>query len=184
MRVSRSIVLLAATFFVFIGCVSRPRNDPDDIPIFYLIPPIADDAIYGVGDAKMSSLSMSRTTAISRARDDIARQVEVLVTNAITDYAQEAGQGNNNQAIEFTEIVSRQLVEVTLRGLITREVVIGRDGTVYALVKYPIDNLLEAANDNFERNQASAFAEFKADEAVAKLNEELDKNPPQAGGGQ
>ena len=183
MRTLKSIAITAITLLVVLGCASRPGYNTRDIPDFYLDPPMAEDAIYGVGDARMSSLSMSRTTALSRARDDIARQVEVLVKNAITDYAQEAGQGNNRQAIEFTETISRQLVEVTLRGLKTKEVAVGKDGTVYAIVEYPTNSLMEAANQAFERNEAAAFAEFKAEKALEKLNYELNSNPPRAGGG-
>ena len=180
----RSIALVTVTFFVISGCATSRRIDITGIPNFYLNPPSADDAMYGVGDARMSSLSTSRTIALSRARDDIARQVEVLVKSVITDYAQEAGAGNNRQAIEFTETVSRQLVEVTLCGLKTKEVAVGKTGSVYAMVEYPINSLILAANETFIRNQAAAFAEFNADEALEMLDLELDNNPPRAGGGQ
>ena len=181
MKSLKFIGLLIVAGLLMFGCATG-GVDTSDIPDFYLNPPAAEDAIYGVGDAKMSTLSLSRTMALSRARDDIARQVEVLVKNAITDYAQEAGEGDNKQTIEFIETVSRQLVEVTLKGLKTKEVAVGKDGTVYALVEYPINTLLDAANETFARNEASAFAEFKADQALQKMNSELQNNPPQAGG--
>ena len=116
MKVLKIAVLLFVVVGLFLSCATSGRINLADIPDFYLDPPTAEDAIYGVGDAKMSSLSMSRTMALSRARDDVARQVEVLVKNAITDYAQEAGEKNNKQTITFIETVSRQLVEVTLNG--------------------------------------------------------------------
>ena len=174
-----AVILLAGLLLA--GCASQPAYDTSDIPSFYLNPPIAEDAIYGVGDAKMSSLSMSRTMAFSRARDDVARQVEVAVKSAITDYAQEAGQGDNKQVIEFAETVSRQLVDVTLRGVKQAEAHVGKDGTVYALVEYPINSLMQEAQANFERNEAAAFSEFKAAKALEQLNSELKDNPPQAG---
>ena len=179
---TRSLGIIVAAVVLITGCATRPSYNTRGIPAFYLNPPVSKDAIYGVGDAKMSSLSMSRTTALTRARDDVARQIEVLVKNAITDYAQEAGQGTNQQAVEFTEIVSRQLVDITLRGLVTKEVVVARDGRVFAMVEYPTDSLMAAANQTFVRNEAAAFAEFKAEVAVQKLNQELTANPSQAGG--
>lgn len=184
--ISRGISLtlvLVLVAFALAGCASSRGVNVDDIPGFYLNPPTAEDAIYGVGDAKMSSLSMSRTMAFSRARDDVARQVEVAVKNAITDYAQEAGEGDNTQAVQFAETVSRQLVDVTLRGVKQVEAHVGKDGTVYAMVEYPMSSFMSEAEAAFERNQASAFAEFKAAQALEQLNFELENNPPKAGGG-
>ena len=166
---------------LFVSCASPGKPRVSDIPDFYLNPPTAEDAIYGVGDANMSSLSMSRTSALGRARDDIARQVEVLVKNALTDYAQQAGAGRTEQTINFTETVSRQLVEVTLRGLRTVEVALGKDGTVYALVEYSVSNFKTEAEGAFQRNEDAAFAEFKAAQALEQLDYELKNNPPRAG---
>ena len=183
MRIIGSIAIVVVTFLVMTRCATSPRIDTEDLPDFYLNPPTTEDAIYGVGDARMSSLSMSRTTALSRARDDIARQVEVMVKNAITDYAQEARLENSREIINFTETVSRQLVELTLRGLKIKEVVVSKNATVYAMVEYPNSSLMAAANETFARNQSAAFAEFKAEKALEKLSAELDNNTPRPGGG-
>lgn len=163
-----------------IGCSTAGRIDVDDIPEFYLNPPISDDSIFGVGDARMSTLSMSRTMALSRARDDVARQV--AITSAITDYAQAAGEAGKEQTIQFVETVSRQIVDVTLSGLRQVEAHVGRRGTVYAMVEYPMSELRAQAASVFERNEAAAFAEFKSADALAKLESELENNPPRAGG--
>jgi hypothetical protein len=175
------LVLTLVMVMTFWGCASSNVPDMDEIPEFYLNPPVAEDAVYGVGDAKMSSLSMSRTTAISRARDDIARQVEVTVKSALTDYAQEAGEGENKQVLNFVESVSRQIANVTLKGVKTKEVAVAKDGTVYALCEYPISALIEESKKEFVRNEAAAFAEWKADQALEKLNSEIQSNPPRAG---
>jgi hypothetical protein len=180
MRVFKYVVFLALISFVMLSCATGPNLK--DLPEWVLQPPSAEDAIYGVGQAKMSSLSMSQTMATSRARDDIARQVKITVKNAITDYAQEAGEGDNKQTIEFVEIVSRQLVDVELQGLKTKEYSYAKDGTVYALVEYPMNAFKEDVNEAFERNEAAAFAEFKASKALDQLNHELETNPPRAGG--
>ena len=162
------------------GCASG-RIDVDDIPKFYLDPPVAGESIFGVGDAQMSTLNMSRTMALSRAHDDVARQIEVSIRSAITDYAQEAGEGNNTQAVQFAETVSRQVVEVTLRGVKQIDSHIGRRERIYVLVEYPIGELLAEAEAAFERNEAAAFSEFKAARALEYLSEEFANNPPRAG---
>lgn len=80
-------VLSIPVFFISCPSTQETVKAAKDLPEWYLNPPVAEDAIYGVGSAKMSYLDMSRTVALSRARDDVARQVTVAVQNAIKDYA-------------------------------------------------------------------------------------------------
>lgn len=173
--------LLGGVALVIASCATGPSINKREIPSFYLNPPTSKDYIYGVGEAHLSTLSLSRTIALSRARDDVARQVQVAVKNAITDYAQQAGEGKNQQTVQFVETVSRQIVDVTLSGVRTEKIEPATDGTVYALVSYPVANLKEVASREFARNEASAFAEFKANEALKRLDAELQDNPPRAG---
>jgi hypothetical protein len=182
MKSLRYGVFLVIVGGLFLSCGTVGKPPMSDIPDFYLNPPTAEDAIYGVGDANMSSHSLSLSTAKSRATNDIARQVQVVVKSAITDYAQQAGAGRNEQTITFVETISRQIVEVELQGLRTIEVATGRDGTIYVLMEYPIRDFLADAETAFTRNEDAAFAEFKAAQALERLNYELENNPPQAGG--
>lgn len=180
-----SMLVVAALVMVLIaGCMSpRPtaQQMPSDVPSFYLNPPAADDAIYGVGSALMSALDSSRRMAVSRAREDIAFQMNAVIEAAIVDYAQEAGVDGNNQVINFVETISRQVTETTLQGTRTEEVAVGGDGTVYALVSYPLSGFSQAAGEAFARNEDAAFAEFKADQALEYLDNALANQPPQAG---
>ncbi len=179
-RASMGVVVGAAALLLA-SCATGPSINKRDIPSFYLNPPKSKEYIYGVGEAHLSTLSLSRTTALSRARDDIARQVQVAVKNAVTDYAQQAGEGKNQQTVQFVETVSRQVANVTLSGVRTEKIEPTSDGTVYALVSYPVANLMDAAKQEFSRNDAAAFAEFKASEAVKRLEAEIQNNPPKPG---
>lgn len=181
------IVVFSLVMLVFFaGCASKPEPKPvqpepqpqtlADVPQFFLMPPTAEDALYGVGVAKMSSLDLSRTMALARARDDIARQTSLQVKNAITDYAQEAGV-ETSQTIRFVETVSRQIADTKLQGAKPKEMYAAKDGTIYALVEYKISNFREDAAEVFKRNEEAAFSEFKAAQALEKLNFELKNNP-------
>ncbi len=173
--------ILVVGILYLVACQTAPVK-VSEIPDWPLNPPVAEDAIYGVGIARMSTLSTSRTIALSRARDDVARQVEVGVKNAITDYAQEAGVDGQEQIIKFIETISRQIANVTLRGGRTEKTAVSKDGTFYALVSYPFEVLRDNAFTEFERSESADWAEFKAEKALEKLNYELENNPPQAGG--
>ncbi len=184
----KKMIIVFAAFFVITACGSspapallaapspHPQKQNTDVPQFFLLPPVAEDAFYGVGSAKMSSIDMSKTMSISRARDDIARQVNLQVKNAITDYAQEAG-ANSSQTIKFVETVSRQIAEAKLQGAKPKEMYVSKDGTIYALVEYQISNFKSDADEIFKRNEEAAFSEFKAAQALEKLDMELKNNP-------
>jgi hypothetical protein len=175
--------LLAVLAFGLSSCASGPgiEKPASDIPAFYLNPPQADDAFYGVGSARMSKLDTSRSLAIARARNDIAFQMQASIKAAITDYAQESGADGKKQTLEFVETVSKQIAETTLKGSKVEQVVAGKDGTIYALVSYPLAAFKDAANKEFARNQDAAFAEFKASQALDKLDYELKNNPTKGG---
>lgn len=177
------IALLLAMGLI-VGCASEPESEKKDtggLPEFYLNPPQADDAIYGVGSAKMSRLDTSRRMAISRAREDIAFQMRAAIEASITDYAQESGADGESQVVEFVETVSRQTTDTTLQNTRTEEVEQGDDGTVYALVTFPTSEFKDAASEAFQRNEDAAFAEFKADQALEGLDKQMEDQPPKAG---
>lgn len=192
--ITRIAVAILVGLFV-VGCASEPEPAPApapapepqdqgpqiDAPDWFLNPPQADDAIYGIGTAKMSDLSRSRNVAISRARNDIAFQMNAQIQAAITDYAQEAGVDDNTQVVNFVETVSRQTTETTLQGTRTENVYPAKDGTVYALVSFPKNNFLQEAEQAFQRNEDAAFAEFKAQQALDRLDSQLQNNPTSAG---
>jgi hypothetical protein len=178
-------VLVLTLFMGLVACGSDPGPGPatSDIPDWFLMPPVAEDAIYGLGSAKMHDVAKSREAAIARARSDIAFQVNVRVEAMIIDYYQEAGVDDNRQAIQFYETVSKQITAIDLSGAVTKAVEIGDDGTVYAMVEYPMGAMMDEVGQVFQRNEDAAFAEFKADQALERLEYEMDSNPPQSEGG-
>ncbi len=179
------IAVLILSALVLAGCSSSPEptaaQAPSGVPSFYLNPPQADDAIYGVGSAKMASLDNSRRMAIARAREDIAFQMNAAIEAAIVDYSQEAGVDGGSQVVSFVETISRQVTETTLQGTRSEEIAQGEDGTVYALVSFPINNFRDQTSEAFQRNEDAAFAEFQADQALQYLDSQLENSPPQSG---
>ncbi len=183
------IALAVMVVLLIAGCASKPEPAPGsgpgsaqlDAPDWFLLPPQADDAIYGVGTAKMADLSRSTNVAQSRARNDIAFQMNAQIQAAIVDYAQEAGVDDNNQVISFVETISRQTTETTLQGTRREDAYVAGDGTVYVLVSFPKNNFLQASAEAFQRNEDAAFAEFKAQQALEMLDAQMRDNPTKAG---
>lgn len=169
-----------------ISCASAPapaqvvEPKKSNLPDFVLNPPMATDAIYGVGYAKQSSMALSIKVAETNARADIASQIETTIQEAITAYAQEAGVDDNTQLISFVETITRQITDTTLSGATPQSRAPMDDGGVWVLMVYGKDSLIDSFEDvakEFERNEDAAFAEFKAASALEKLDYQLANNP-------
>ncbi|WP_020611596.1 LPP20 family lipoprotein [Sediminispirochaeta bajacaliforniensis] len=177
-----AVVLVAASL---IGCASDAKvadAKPADsnLPDYVLNPPTATDAIYGVGYAKQSSLPLAIKVAEANARADIAAQLKATIQAAVISYAQEAGVDDNTQVINFAESITRQITDTTLSGAVTQNRTPMEDGGVWVLMIYSKDSLVnsfEEVSKEFERNEDAAFAEFKADQALQKLDYQLANNP-------
>ena len=177
-------ILLAAMLMASCASAPPPAAEPvveqpperRDLPQFFLNPPVYEDQIVGLGMAKMSSDSVSRQTAVARARTDIAFQMRTRVESMLTDYFQEAGSGDDVQSIKFVESISKQITDIELKGSVTQEVYAAVDGNWFAMVTYPKTELVSEVG-NFVRNENAAFAEFKADEALRRLDASLDDKP-------
>lgn len=185
-----TVIIAAALLFSCAGgkesAPQQPKQETTDtsnLPDFVLNPPVATDAIYGVGYAQQSTLPLSIKVAEANARADIANQIEAQIKSAVTSYAQESGVGNDTQVIEFAETITRQVTDTTLSGAITKQRAPMEDGGVWILMVYSKESLLgsfEEAAESFERNEGAAFAEFKAAQALEKLEYETSNNPTQS----
>jgi len=143
-----------------------------DVPEWFLTVPEAEDALYGVGMAKKQNPSLARKSAIARARDDIASQVQTKVSGMIKDFMQESGVGENAQALEFTQSVSKQVTDISLQGSTVKEIYPANDGTMYALVEYPLNSLRQSTLSEAQKQEA-LYNEFKAQQGFEALEEAI-----------
>jgi len=169
-----TIALVLVSVLLVFSCAS---GKVAGLPDFVLNPPIADDVIYGVGYGHQSKPSMSKTVAETNARADIARQIETTIQASVTDYAQEAGVDDNTQVISFVETITREITDTKLAGAKTVKIEQDDEGGFWVLMQLDKAQMVLAAEKAFERNEDAAFAEFKADQALAKLDYQLENNP-------
>ncbi|MFQ6607935.1 MAG: LPP20 family lipoprotein [Fidelibacterota bacterium] len=143
-----------------------------DAPKWFMNPPKSKDKIYAVGAAKKQNPSLALNAATQRARDEIARSITVKVQNMMKDFMQESGVGENAQALEFSESVSKQVANVSLSGSVRTKTATGKDGTIYVLVEYPLDGVRQAALDEAKKQEA-LYNEFKANQGFKELEEAI-----------
>ena len=142
------------------------------MPDFFVNPPTSEDKFYGVGTAKKQNPSLAKKTATARARDEISQAVQVKVNNMLKDFMQESGVGENAQALEFTESVSKQVSSQTLAVSKIIKTEVAKDGTFYVLVEYALQDAVDASVSE-ARNQEALYNEFKARQGFEALEKEL-----------
>ncbi len=184
--VSTILALVAA---IFVSCASKPAEKAPEAPVAKPIiglegvpqpawvnkTPKSADTFYAVGYAMKSTKAISKTAAGADARDQIARWVGTSVKNALVNYTNESGSEKNIQTLSYFENISKQVADQTLVGVEDDEVWVDDKGGVYMLTSFPKANIgksFEATVQTFQRNEAAAFSEFKAKEALSFLDKE------------
>ena len=165
----RLLVMGFLTLFI-ISCAAPKSSLPD----FFLNPPTSPEYLYGVGNAQKANLSLARQTATARARTEVANAVSVKVSSVIKDFLQQSGVGENAQALEFTESVSKQVANISLSGAVVKEASQGDDGMIYVLVEYPLSAVRQAALEEAKKREAQ-YTELKARQSFEDLEKEIAK---------
>ncbi len=186
-----SIVMISALVLTgFVSCSSAPEEkeeketvstvigmDGIPMPNWVTKNPKSDTTFFAVGYSKMSNRNISKTAAGQDARDQIARWIGTSVKNALVSYTSEGGEGTNTQTLSHFENISKQVAEQTLVGVEEDELWVDAEGGVYMLCSFPRENVNKSFTDavgDFQRNEAAAFAEFKAEEALSFLEKETE----------
>jgi hypothetical protein len=187
-------VALAGMIAALTGCASNSGGGPagnsqtrgpilgaEGIPQPEWVRKIPEDPdfVYFVGEGRAGKTSTVRKNSASA---DAGRQVgdwkESTIKAAIKDYVQEAGETGNTQSLELLEVASIQRARANTSGIKEVESWIAPDNSYIGLWRYPKEDLkqdFKTEANNFARNDSAAYAEFKADEAFRRLEQEMEK---------
>jgi predicted small lipoprotein YifL len=149
------------------GASSAPqeRKVASSVPDFVkaAIKNAPEDALMGIGTAKAASLSLARTTATTRARAEISRQMNTMIQDMVRDYSA-GSEVDPSAAISFQENITVALSKSTLTG----SSIVDEDGDQNG---YWVVVMLSKANTVAEISQAQAAAKL-AVPALASFNAE------------
>lgn len=166
-----SMLILACSGPKSSGSTEQRRSS--DMPEWFLMPPTAEDAFYGVGMAKKQNPSLAKKVATARARTEVSSSINVKVSSMVKDFMQESGLGETAQALEFSESVTKQVTENSLQGSVIKDAYVAKDGTIYIIVEYSLSQVKENALNAANREEAM-YNEFKASQAFEELNGSVD----------
>lgn len=140
-----------------------------------------EGAISAVGSAKIGSAGMNfaKTEATGNGRDDLARQIQVNVSNMLKNFTQTTGVGDQQTVDKVVANVSKQLAKQDLSGSKVSKQWISKSGTLYVLVVMQDPSKVTAAvkdavKTSFKNDQA-LWQQFQAKKAQDELDASLDK---------
>ena len=176
-------LLLAAlvALIVLAGCAStdsaESAADPNAMPEWVMSDQSTQDVHYAVGYAKQATQMNSIKRAQAEARTLLAEWVNIAVDEIITTYTNDAGSGENRQAVDAFETIAKQRAQAVLSGSTQEAFWVDADGGVYVLMGIPVENVKDqmygavtesARQAGFEKNEAAA-------EANAMMNAAIDR---------
>ena len=173
----KKTMIITIAMMLLVGCASTGSGSTEsrgssDMPSWFLVPPTAEDALYGVGQAKKQNPSLAKQTATARARTEISQAVNVKVASLLKDFMQESGIGDNAQATEFSQAVTKQVTSNSLKGATIKEAYVAKDGTIYILVEYSLNSVRQNALDAAKKEEA-LYNEFKAKQGFDDLEKAI-----------
>jgi hypothetical protein len=134
---------------------------------------IPEDALIGVGTARMASLNQSRTISATRARAEISRQMDTIIRDMVRDFT--AGSEVDHSAVlSFQENITVALSQARLVGAAIVEEDEDASGNYWTAVMLSKNNAVN------EINQAVSAAKLKVPamasfDAERRMNDAFDK---------
>jgi len=166
-RMKRFVVILFALCLAFavIGCASPPPAQPQQTGLPDIVRNARRNApegvLIGIGQARMATPAQSRTFAENRARAEIARALDSMVSNMIEDYVA-GSEVDHSAVVSFQQEVTQSLARSRIQGAVIADED-WVDGTYYVVMH------LSKADVAREITQAQAQAQLAVPAMAASL---------------
>jgi hypothetical protein len=169
------VILMVLSLVMAVSCVSAPAAAPaasSSLPPWINdVPP--EDAIWGIGNAKMQDPRRNLNAAQARGRTSIARELDTKVQAMLTDYYLEAGGANTS----LYEDVARQITNINVSGArMVNSWEDPKDGTLWVCMSYKKSDA-KAAVASILKGEEAQYAQFKAQQAMDKMDAYLASSP-------
>jgi hypothetical protein len=138
----------------------------------------AEPLYYVIGDGRAAQTEtakrqLARTDGLSK----LAQWKNVVVADTMKNYISEGGTIGNTQTLTHFEQATVARASANLTGFDQVDYWVDPDGVYHILYSYPKNEVKKDFTETvqeFKRNEAAAFAEFKADQAFKLLEAQLD----------
>lgn len=178
----KKLFTIFITLILISGCGSSRNYSSErrmEMPSWYVKPAKSDFSIYGLGTAKLSNDSLSKSTATSRARTDIVIQISTRLKTVITQYIQEIGT-ENKQADSYINTINNKVINVELTDAVLEKIYVATDNTWYAQLSYPRDKMINIVTEILSNNSMEQVGSEEIEEIMKRLNSSIKKQPLQS----
>ncbi|MDR3301876.1 MAG: hypothetical protein LBT01_05000 [Spirochaetaceae bacterium] len=170
-KIAVAFVAAMVTAAVAAGCASSggsgtaagsERNIRGKVPQFVreAVQKAPENALVGIGTAKLASISQSRTISATRARAEISRQLDTLIKDMVRDF-QSSSEVDPSSAQAFQENVTVALSKARLQGASVVDEDMDDAGNYWTIV------MLSKSEVAKEIKQASAAAKLAVPRAAS-----------------
>ncbi|OQY42195.1 MAG: hypothetical protein B6227_02860 [Fusobacteriia bacterium 4572_74] len=189
MNIKKSVLILTIlTATAFGGCTAKETKPELGSNVNYekvkeypkwVIQPTYDKGIAGVGSAKMTDLGFdfARKEAMATARLDLAGQIKTKVNGLFKSYTSKIGVGESTSVDTLSENITKELVNIDLKGASLRETWISPKDELYVLMTVDSERLIEsttkAINNPNNYTDENLKLKIKAESSQAELEREL-----------
>ncbi len=149
-------------------------------PAWVLNPQVEGSKIAAVGSAKLgkAGLQFARTEALSNARDELARMIEIRVKNMVKNFMQVTGVGDAETVDRVSVQVSKQVAYQTIRG--SKQVAMWRSpcGELFVLVGIDpkmVKDFIKTQVETSLRNEQALWQLYQSKKAHEELEREIEK---------
>ena len=131
----------------------------------------AEGGLSAVGSAQIGNagLSFARTEALANGRDEIARMLQLKVSNMVKNFTQTTGIGDAQTVDKVSANVSRQLANQTLTGSKAKQTWISSEcNELFILV------VADQITSSY-RNEQALWQQIQAKNALKEMDEQIEK---------
>jgi len=132
-----------------------------------------EDALVGIGTARMATLSQSRTISATRARAELSRQMDTIIRDMVRDYT--AGSEVDHSAVlSFQENITVALSQARLQGSSVVDEDIDESGNYWTVVMLNKTRTVQEINQAVSAAKLAvpAMASFDAED---RMNQAFDR---------
>lgn len=174
-----TIILPVAAAFLFAGCAgsSMQSTSAGNIPKWYKQPPQDPNHLRAAYTATSQDMQLAVDKAVTGARTEIGRQVEVKIQGLQKKFEEEVGGGANAELLQQFTSTSKTIVSTVLSGSRVEKQEQFQDGQMwraYVLVQYPLGAANEALMQSIKSNEA-LYTRFRSSQAFKDLDDEVKK---------
>ena len=120
---------------------------------------------------------MAVDKSMTGARAEIARQLELRISDLQKKFAEEVGQGENSTFLSQMTQATKTVVSTTLTGSTLKEKKILKDGNLwraYVLVQYPLGAANKSLVEQIKKNN-ELYTRFRSSQSFEELDKEVEK---------